>query len=264
MSTRFAAARAAVVAASTSVPAQDTFTIEKRAAANRVRLLNVGVTTTVALMLSSFSLAQAQEGTLRPETIDNTRNMRFCEVLVVKLSGVDVYNTTGVSDCPAQLWDSLNLRKVRRKFRTLKVEKNGPHFWMMDSQTVSFGTQVSIGGIQARWVGTLPLLTALQAATGSKPYSVFNPKKTQKMVYAKGKPVYELVDSGGNVYVLQAHDEMFPIDSLAKLGERLKLPKDWQFRTRELTEDLVMDLKSDQTIYAIGDEFHQYWTRIPK
>jgi hypothetical protein len=152
-------------------------------------------------MVGGISLSQAQQGTLKSETVNSTRNMRFCEVLVVKLRGIDVYNTTGVSDCPAQLWDSLDLRKVRRQFRTLKVEKNGPHFWMMDSQTVSFGRKVSIGGIQARWVARLPILTALEAATGSKPYAVFNPKKTQRMVYAKGKPVYELVDPDGNVYV---------------------------------------------------------------
>jgi hypothetical protein len=73
----------------------------------------------------------------------------------------------------------------------------------------------------------------------------------------------ELIDPDGNVYVLPAHEEEFPIDSLAKLGEKLKLPTGWKFRTRDLNEDLVLDLKSDQTIYAIGDEYHQYWTRIP-
>jgi hypothetical protein len=26
---------------------------------------------------------------------------------------------------------------------------------------------------------------------------------------------------------------------------------------------LILDLKPDQTIYAVGDEFHQYDTRIP-
>ena len=198
------------------------------------------------------------------ETIDNTRNMRFGEILIVGLRGVDVYNTTGVSDCPAELWNALDLRKVRKQFHALKVEKNGPHFWMMDSQTVSFGEKVSFGGIDARWVARLPLTTALAAATGSKPYKVFTPKKTQKMVYSKGKPVYELVDPDGNVYVLQAREERFPIDLLTKLNEQLKLPAGWQFRTYNLNEDLILDLKSDQTIYAIGDEFHQYWTRIPK
>jgi hypothetical protein len=216
-----------------------------------------------AFMFCSISLVQAQEGTLKSETIDNTRDMRFCEILVVKRRGIEIYNTTGVSACPAQLWTDLNLRKIRRQFHALKVEKNGPHFWMMDSQTASFGTKAPFGGIDARWVARLPRRTALEAATGSKPYKIFTPKKTQKMVYAKGKPVYELVDPDGNVYVLEAHGEKFPIDSLAKLGEKLKLPSGWKFRTRDLSEDLVLDLKSDQTIYAVGDEFHQYWTRIP-
>lgn len=197
------------------------------------------------------------------ETINNTRNMRFGEILVVRLRGVDVYNTTGVSDCPAELWDALDVRKIRKQFHAHKVEKNGPHYWMMDSQTVSFGEKASFGGIDARWVARLPLTTALAAATGSRPYKVFTPKKTQKMVYSKGKPVYELVDPDGNVYVLQAREERFPIDSLAKLNEQLKLPAGWQFRTYNLSEDLILDLKSDETIYAVGDEFHQYWTRIP-
>ena len=42
-----------------------------------------------------------------------------------------------------------------------------------------------------------------------------------------------------------------------------KLPKGWQYRTRILTEDLILDLKPNQTIYAVGDEFNQYYTRPP-
>src|SRR5260370_21575555 len=130
-----------------------------------------------------------------------------------------------MDDCPAQLWNALDAEKLKTELGALKVEKNGPHFWMMDSQTVAFGETASFGGIKARWAAVLPLSTAEQAAKGSVPYKVFNPKKTQKMVYAKGKPAYELVDPDGNVYVLQAHEEQFPIDSLAKLGERLRLPQ---------------------------------------
>jgi hypothetical protein len=85
------------------------------------------------------------------------------------------------------------------------------------------------------------------------------------MVYLKGKPVYELVDPDGHVYVLQAHGPEFTLESLPKLGEQLKkLPKGWKYRTRTLTKELVLDLSPDETIYAVGDEFHQYYTRIPK
>jgi len=32
----------------------------------------------------------------------------------------------------------------------------------------------------------------------------------------------ELMDPDGHIYVLQAHDAQFPIESLAKLGEQMK------------------------------------------
>ena len=189
--------------------------------------------------------------------------MRFGEILVVKQGGIEVYNTTGLNNCPAELWDKMDLESVRKQFRALKVQKNGPHYWMMDSQTVSFGEKASFGGLEARWAATLDPVLVAKEAQGTEPYKIFNPKKTQRMVYSKDKPVYELVDPDGHIYVLQAHEERFPMESLPTLGGQLKLPNGWQFRTRTLTEDLVMDLKADQTIYAVGDEFHQYWTRIP-
>ena len=89
--------------------------------------------------------------------------------------------------------------------------------------------------------------------------------RAQKMVYAKGKSVCELVDPDGHVYVLQAREERFPMASLPELGEQLEfLPRGWLYRTRTLTEDLILDLGPDETIYAVWDEFHQYYTRIPK
>jgi hypothetical protein len=57
--------------------------------------------------------------------------------------------------------------------------------------------------------------------------------------------------------------EVACLEPPAKLGEQMKqLPKGWQYRTRALTEDPVLDLGPDKTIYAVGDEFHQYYTRI--
>src|SRR5262245_4812190 len=36
------------------------------------------------------------------------------------------------------------------------------------------------------------------------------------------KSVFELMDPDGHIYVLQAYDGQFPIESLAKLGEQMK------------------------------------------
>jgi len=191
--------------------------------------------------------------------------MRFGEFLVVKPGGVEVYNSTGLSDCPAELWNALDLEKLAKQFGALKVQLNGPDYWMADSETLWFGETASFGDIEARWGATIDLALVAKQAQGTAPYTVFMPKKTQKMVYSKGKPVYELVDPDGKIYVLQARKEQVPMESLATLGQQMKqLPTGWQYRTRILTEDLVLDLGPNQTIYAVGDEFHQYYTRIPE
>jgi len=201
--------------------------------------------------------------TVKPYLFPDSRNMRYGEILVARASGIEVYNTTGLNDCPPEQWNAMDLEKLAKQFGAVKIIKNGPHYWMMDSNTVSFGEEVSFGGLKARWAATLPAGMLKGQAKGAEPYKAFPAKKTQKMVYSKGKPVYEIVDPDRNVYILQAHEEKFPIESLAKLGEQMKqLPKGWQYRTRVLTEDLVLDLGPDKTIYAVGDEFHQYYTRI--
>jgi hypothetical protein len=208
--------------------------------------------------------AEAQVGEVKSYTFTNSRDMRYCEILVVTKDGVDVYNTTGVSDCPEQVWNTLDVEKVKAQFSAAAVQKNGPHFWLMDTNTFSAGEKVALAGIEARWVARLDPSILGSGAPGSKPYTVFTPKKTQKMVYFKGKPVFELVDPEGNAYVLQAREEKFPIDSLATLGDKMTLPAGWKYRSRVLTEDLVLDLGPGDTIYAVGDEFHQYYTRPPE
>ena len=77
------------------------------------------------------------------------------------------------------------------------------------------------------------------------------------MVYAKGKSVFELIDPDGHIYVLQAHDAQFPIESLAKLGEQataqgLAIPHASPDRRPGAGPRTRQN-------YAVGDEFHQYW-----
>ena len=195
-------------------------------------------------------------------TVKNIRDRRYGEIFIVKETGLNVYNTTGLNDCPAKLWDALDLEKIKQDFGAMSVQKNGPHFWMMDEQTLSLGEKVSFQGLEARWAAHAPLSVVQKGATGGAPYKIYTPSKTQSMVYSKGKPVFELIDPDGNAYVLQARDEQFSIPSLATLGDKLNLPKGWQYRTRTLTEDLQLDLSPAQTIYAVGDDFHQYYTRM--
>jgi hypothetical protein len=196
-------------------------------------------------------------------TVTETRDLRYGEIFLVKGGYIEIYNTTGLNNCPPQLWDALDPEAIKTQFDAQAVQLNGPKFWMMDSQTLSFGETLSFGGLEARWAATLDAALVAKQSHGTTPYTVFTPKKTQKMVYVKGRAVYELVDSDGNSYVMQAHGKEFSMESLTSLAERLKLPDGWEYRTRILTEDLVMDLGPDQIIYSVGDEFDQYYTRLP-
>ena len=194
-------------------------------------------------------------------TVANTRDMRYGEIFIIKETGIEVYNTTGLNDCPAELWDALDLDAIKEEYGALSVQKNGPHFWMMDWQELEMGEKASFGGLEARWAARAPLSAVQEGASGAAPYKIYTPAKKQKMEYSKGKSIYELVDPDGNAYVLQAREEQFPFESLASLGDKLNLPEGWQYRTRVLTEDLTLDLGPDETIYAVGDDFHQYYTR---
>lgn len=195
-------------------------------------------------------------------TVSETRGMRYGEIFVVRPAGLDMYNSTGLNDLPAEPWEELDLEAIKDEHDALQVQKNGPKYWMMDWQELYLGETVSFGGIEMRWAARAPL-SAVQAGgeAGAEPYKVLTPTKKQKIVYSAGKSVYELVDPDGRAYVLQAHSEEFTLDSLATLGDRLALPEGWQYRTRVLSEDLVMDLGPDETIYAVMDEFHQVYTR---
>lgn len=58
--------------------------------------------------------------------VKDTRNMRYGEIFIIKDSGLEVYNTTGLNECPAALWDTLDLKKIQTEFGAMQVQKNGP------------------------------------------------------------------------------------------------------------------------------------------
>jgi len=212
-------------------------------------------------MIGIHPFVGAQERTTLPVSILKMRNMRFCELLVVKEGAVDIYQTA-INECPGMVWEMLKLDQVKQVFGATAVYKNGPFYWMMDSQTLSLSEKVSVTSFKVRRVGTLDPAT-LNAAIGTEPYKVFTPNRTITMVYSKNKPIFELIDPEGHIYVLQARQEKFSIESLPTLGAQMKmLPNGWQYRTRTLTEDLVLNLGPDKTNSVVADEFHQYYTRV--
>ena len=69
-----------------------------------------------------------------------------------------------------------------------------------------------------------------------KPYIETTLKRTTQYVFEKGKPMFELVDERGQVYVMQSYalmvDKHLTYEQLPSLGERLKLPAGWRYQVR--------------------------------
>lgn len=180
-------------------------------------------------------------------TVTGVRGDRYCEVLVGDVVGtkvrIDVYNTYGLNDCPAEQWDAIDADQIEAEQGADVVILNGPRLWRMDafvSTSVVDPTVVQLGGIDMRVAGTLELSLA-DAKGGGSPYVPRTVARTTTWVYEAGKPVFELVDPEGRVYDMQSCN-VAEIDqteaTLAALGDELTPPGGWQYRTRVLDADL--------------------------
>jgi hypothetical protein len=71
------------------------------------------------------------------------------------------------------------------------------------------------------------------------------------------------VNPSGKNYVMQALckgvDPSMSEESLASLGDRLALPNGWSYRTRILTEELVIDTTASLAT-VLQDEFENSYT----
>lgn len=241
---------------------------KRRSSTNQSRFRNVSVamlTVFATLLIASHRLAGEEDRTIKPYKVNGSRDFRFGEMLVAREHGIDIYNTTVLNECPPALWNALDVEKVREQLGALRVEKSGPRYWMMDSQIVSFGEKAWFEGLEAQWSGRLDATLLQEDPQAPAPYKAFSVKTKHNMVYSQGKPVYELVDSDGNVYVMQSRSESVSLKSLAQLGRKMKqLPDGWQYRRRILSEDLVLQLGFHRTNQALVDEFGQWYTRVDK
>lgn len=199
---------------------------------------------------------------------DNFRNLRYGEILVVTGGPIQyvatVYNTVGLNDCPQDLWDQLEPKKLARELRARKVLLNGPRYFMMDEIALQNpGAIKDFDGLEARHLAEVKLSLFTMLRGRSKPYTENTVSRTSRYVYKKGRPVYELIAPDGTTYVLQTYalivDPNLKESDLANLGNRLSLPKGWQYRSRVLDDDLV--LTTDGTAYVLQDELENSYQR---
>ncbi|ARG96231.1 hypothetical protein [Legionella micdadei] len=178
------------------------------------------------------------------------REGRYCEVIIRKtLTTFAVYNTWGLNHCPENLWKGITVTQIKKETGSSFVHLNGPRYWVIDGfiNTNLINPAIkTFNGIAMREAGVLHLgLSELFSA--GRPYQKHQVQRKTTWIYQSGKPVYELIDPQGNVFVMQSYSVQKVAqkeNSLSQLGTKLKLPKGWQFKTGIL--------KNTETIKAIN------------
>ena len=92
-----------------------------------------------AAAFAAGTIASAAALTIDPakHSIEGVRNARYCEIIPVVRSGfhlvATVYNTLGLNDCPAAVWDKITEAEMKKRFGAIKVLLNGPRYFVMDT-----------------------------------------------------------------------------------------------------------------------------------
>lgn len=207
----------------------------------------------------SFMLATLMSTNLHAANASGMRDGRYCEIIVGEsLTQYAVYNTWGLNQCPEALWKQISVKSVQKEINASRIHLNGPRYWVIDGfeQTSLQNPKVTvIGGIAMREAGILHL--SIWSLFKENFYTPREVHRKTTWIYNANKPVFELVDPNGQVYVMQSYSVALhaqTIKSLKDLGQNLHLPKGWQFKTGVIkkSEALIAD---HQKATVIQDNF---------
>ena len=250
---------------------------------NITKQLNTAVVTMAMLLSNSQLFAADDTFVFYQSTIPGTekreqqqdfskgfRNTSYCEIMPVfedKANDrlvTEAYNTFSYNDCPAELWDKVDVEAMMEKYGAIKVIMNGPRYWVLDGMAVGDESpyrehvkiQSFIPGMQAQLGAQIS-----GDNFGEQTYTVQNVRRWTTWMYKAGNEVYELTDDQGNVYIMQSYLDSsgLKIDDLAKLGEKLKLPEGWSFKARTIDEDYALVSSGDA--YVIQDDLKNSYQR---
>ena len=189
--------------------------------------------------------------------ISGVRNTRYCEIIPVLREGLHlkatVYNTLGLNDCPASVWNAITEDAMKRRFGAITVLLNGPRFFLVDQITASGATKsgetIEVDGMKLTERATIDigLLDLLH-----RPYREEIIDRDTVYLFKAGRPVFMLQAPDGSRYVMQAYaqivDKTLTYDDLPALGAKLKLPSGWTYSPMVPDKDLILGAAGKATV----------------
>ena len=207
---------------------------------------------------------------------DNLRGYRFEEIdlfahdVIKKVLYVSIYNTTGENagddtrdSAPQSYAAAVDAKKIAKKYQAAAAQVSPPRYWALDWFADRVGPVRNFDGLDAAWMGNGP---AAASRLGPKPppdaYRTASFPRTAIEGFKKGTKIHILDDPKGRAWVLAAYtsggaSDAAP-DDLDTLGDRLKLPQGWKFRSVTLDKDLILEAKSGSAASTEDDKGDVY------
>ena len=242
-------------------------------------LIKIVAVVALVLMAGCSKPIPPDNAKLTEEKFDGLSGTRYTEILLVfgnaltKDLTAGVYNTVGLNgsapkngydSSPLEILDPIDMGKVKKDHKALKVIKNGPRRWTIDYLGVEVGKVRDFQGLDAHWVMWFPLPPEMIKGD-NKPYEVMHAKRDTSMGIKKGSRAYLLDDPEGNTWCMKSMSNVkFPdqkFEDLKGLGSRLTLPEGWKFRTVVLEKDLVFTTDNGKTMIT-QDDFDNTYDRV--
>lgn len=193
---------------------------------------------------------------------DNLSGQRYAEIFLIGGNGItknlkaNIYNTLGLNSptgggdtTPQAMLDKVDLDALKKEYGVLSVYKNAPRLWTIDWIEAMAGKVRNFNGLQARWVMLFDVPQAM-INKESLAYKQMTGKRDTRMGFNKGTPLFMLDDPQGSTWVMKSAslivDPKQTYESLKDLGNRLKPPTGWKFRTTTLDQDMIMTPKNGQ------------------
>jgi hypothetical protein len=187
-------------------------------------------------------------------TFENLKGTQYTEVLLIWGNGITknltagVYNTIGLNSpdstgntSPDEVIHKLDLEKIQKDNKTLKVILNGPRLWTVDKVEVNAGKIRDFGGLEARWVMWFPIPKDFKQ--GSFAYKPMEVIRDTRMHINTGSFAFLMDGPDGYTYVMKSADRIYhpeqKYSDLKDLGAKLQLPAGWKFRCVTLEKDLA-------------------------
>jgi hypothetical protein len=215
----------------------------------------------------SSSSTAAASGQQPPSEL---RDVRYCEVIPSVTQGstvtTSVYNTLGYNKCPPAQWTALTEDRVNREFGSQSAKLNGPRHFVMDgiqaSGSSKTGQTFTFGSIEMGLRATLTT-PAGQPTVGDQFYTPNQVQRDTTWIYHAGKPIFELTDPQGNVYIMQSYaqiaDRTLTFEQLQGLASKLKLPPGWGYKTE--TPSAELDLSSNGMATVVNDDLYNSYQK---